>query len=569
MNAGSKTLACAFSNSAVAWHEINWSQAHRNVRRLQARIVKATQEGRWGKVKSLQWLLTHSLSGKAIAVKQVTENQGKKTPGVDGETWSTPQAKTAALKSLKRRGYQPKPLKRVYIPKSNGKKRPLGIPVMRDRAMQALYLLALDPVAETLADRNSYGFRKGRSTHDAIEQCFKVLCKGSFAKWVLEGDIHGCFDHISHEWMEANIPMDKVILRRWLKAGVIEKGKLFPTVEGTPQGGIISPTLANLVLDGLEERLVRTFRPKWSGRKTVFNPKVNLVRYADDFIITGSTPEVLHQAKDVVREFLKERGLSLSEEKTKIVHIETGLDFLGQNIRMYDGKLLIKPSKKSIKNALTKIRSTIKANKAVNQEILIGLLNPIIRGWVNYHRYAVSGKAFSRFDHEVWQALWQWAVRRHGNKGTRWVYARYFHTVGRRTWTFASKVKKDDQTKLVKLVYATDTKIRRHRKIKADANPYDPIWETYFEERLALRMGKELLGNWKAWQLWKNQNGYCPECNELITPETGWHIHHVVYRVYGGKDILSNLRLLHPNCHRKLHQEKPSPTLPGSHSASL
>jgi RNA-directed DNA polymerase len=569
MNAESKTLACASSDSAVEWHEIDWSQAHRNVRRLQARIVKATQEGRWGKVKSLQWLLTHSLSGKAIAVKQVTENQGKKTPGVDGETWSTPQAKTAAVKSLKRRGYQPKPLKRVYIPKSNGKKRPLGIPVMRDRAMQALYLLALDPVAETLADRNSYGFRKGRSTHDAIEQCFTVLNKGKSPKWVLEGDIRGCFDHISHDWMEANIPIDKAILRKWLKAGVIEKGKFFPTAEGTPQGGIISPTLANMVLDGLEERLARTIRRKKSGDKVVFNPKINLVRYADDFIITGSTPEVLHQVKDVVREFLEERGLSLSEEKTKIVHIETGFDFLGQNVRMYDGKLLIKPSKKSIKNALTKVRATIKANKAVNQEILIGLLNPIIRGWANYHRYAVASKAFSRFDYEVWQALWQWAVRRHRNKGARWVRARYFHTVGGRTWTFASKVKKDDQTKLVKLVYATDTNIRRHRKIKAEANPYDPIWETYFEERLAFRMGKELLGNRKAWQLWRNQNGHCPECDELITPETGWHIHHVVYRVYGGKDILSNLRLLHPNCHRKLHQEKPSPPLPGSHSASL
>ena len=569
MNAKSNTFACASSDSEMEWHEIDWSQAHRNVRRLQARIVKATKEGRWGKVKSLQWLLTHSLSGKAIAVKQVTENKGKKTPGVDGETWSAPKAKTDAIKSLKQRGYQTKPLKRVYIPKSNGKKRPLSIPVMRDRAMQALYLLALDPVAETLADRNSYGFRKGRSTHDAIEQCFTVLNKGKSPKWVLEGDIRGCFDNISHEWMEANIPMDKVILRKWLKAGVIEKGKLFPTKQGTPQGGIISPTLANLVLDGLEERLSCTIRRKKSNGKVVFNPMINLVRYADDFIITGSTPEVLRQAKEVVSEFLQERGLSLSEEKTKIVHIETGFDFLGQNVRMYDRKLLIKPSKNAIKKALTKVRTTIKANKAVNQEILIGLLNPIIRGWVNYHRYSVASKAFSRFDYEVWQALWQWAVRRHRNKGARWVRARYFHTIGQRTWTFASKVKIADHSKVVKLVYATDTKIKRHRKIKAKANPYDPVWETYFEERLTLRMGKELLRNRKAWQLWQNQNGHCPECDELITPETGWHIHHVVHRVYGGRDILSNLRLLHPNCHRKLHQTKPSQSLLGSHSASL
>jgi len=304
MNAENNTFACASSDGAMQWHQTDWSQAHRNVRRLQARIVKATQEGRWGKVKALQWLLTHSLSGKAIAVKQVTENQGKKTPGVDGETWSTPEAKTAAVKSLKRRGYQPKPLQRVYIPKPNGKLRPLGIPTMWDRAMQALYLLALDPVSETLADRNSYGFRKGRSTHDAIEQCFTTLNKGKSPKWVLEGDIQGCFDNISHEWMETNIPMDKVILRKWLKAGVIEKGKLFSTEQGTPQGGIISPTLANMVLDGLEERLTRAIRQKKKDGNVVFNPMINLVRYADDFIITGSTPEVLEKAKEVVRQFL-------------------------------------------------------------------------------------------------------------------------------------------------------------------------------------------------------------------------------------------------------------------------
>jgi RNA-directed DNA polymerase len=568
MNAENNTFACASSDGEMQWHQIDWSQAHRNVRRLQARIVKATKQGRWGKVKALQWLLTHSLSGKAIAVKQVTENQGKKTPGVDGETWSTPEAKTTAVKSLKRHGYQPKPLRRVYIPKLNGKKRPLGIPTMRDRAMQALYLLALDPVSETLADQNSYGFRKGRSTHDAIEQCFTTLNKGKSPKWVLEGDIQGCFDHISHEWMEANIPVDKVVLRKWLKAGVIENGKLFPTEEGTPQGGIISPTLANMVLDGLEKRLAHTFRRKKSNGVT-FNPMVNLVRYADDFIVTGSTPEVLEEAKEVVREFLQQRGLSLSEEKTRIVHIETGFDFLGQNVRMYGGKLLIKPSKNAMKKVLAKIRMTIQANKAVNQEILIGLLNPIIRGWVNYHRYSVASKAFSRFDYEVWQALWQWAIRRHRNKGARWVRKRYFQTIGGRTWAFASKIATTDGSQMVKLVYATDTDIKRHRKIKAEANPYDPFWETYFEERLTLRMGIELLGNRIAWRLWQNQRVNCPECDELITTETGWHIHHVVPRVYGGKDILSNLRLLHPNCHRKLHHETPSLSLPGSPLASL
>jgi RNA-directed DNA polymerase len=568
MNAKNKNLACASSDGEMQWHQIDWSQAHRNVRRLQARIVKATKQGRWGKVKALQWLLTHSLSGKAIAVKQVTENQGKKTPGVDGETWSTPEAKTAAVKSLKRRGYQPKPLRRVYIPKPNGKKRPLGIPTMRDRAMQALYLLALDPVSETLADRNSYGFRKGRSTHDAIEQCFTVLGKGKSPKWVLEGDIQGCFDNISHEWMEANIPMDKAILRKWLKAGVIEKGKLFATEEGTPQGGIISPTLANIVLDGLEEQLRNTLRPKRIKGK-IINPMINLVRYADDFIIIGSTPDVLERAKNVTHEFLQERGLSLSEEKTKIVHIETGFDFLGQNVRMYGGKLLIKPSKNAVKRLLTKIRRTIQKNKTTSQERLIGQLNPIIRGWVNYHRFSVASKTFSRIDHNVWQALWRWATRRHNKKGALWVRTRYFHTISDRTWAFASKTVTVDGRQWTKLVHAADTKIKRFRKIKAEANPYDPDWEIYFEERLKLRMGLELLASRNAWRLWQNQNGLCPECRELITPKTGWHVHHVVYRVHGGKNILSNLRLIHPNCHRKLHHNNPSQSLPGSSMTSL
>jgi RNA-directed DNA polymerase len=547
------TSACAPSHTDVDWHSIDWARCHRTVRRLQARIAKATQAGRWGKVKALQWLLTHSLSGKALAVKQVTENQGKKTPGVDGETWSTPEAKTSALQSLRRRGYQPKPLRRVYIPKSNGKQRPLSIPTMKDRAMQALYLLALDPVSETLADRNSYGFRKGRSTHDALEQCFTVLNKGKSPKWVLEGDIKGCFDNIDHAWMIAHIPLDKAILQKWLQAGVIDGGQLFPTDKGTPQGGIISPTLANMVLDGLERQLDNAIRKRKCNGQVIYNPMVNLVRYADDFIITGESPETLERVKAVVTAFLGERGLSLSEDKTSVIHISEGFDFLGQNVRMYDGKLLIKPAKASMKRVLEKIRATIREHQSVSQATLIGLLNPIIRGWVNYHRYAVASDAFARFDHEVWQALWQWAVRRHRGKGKRWIRARYFHTIRNRTWTFASEEGSAEMPRTVKLVYATDTKIKRHIKIKAEANPYDSRWEAYFEGRLTQRMGTILLGNKRGWQLWLMQGGVCPECNEPITDTTGWHVHHVIYRVHGGSDTLSNLRLLHPTCHRKLH----------------
>ena len=234
----SSTATVCAPPAEVEWHQIDWSKCHSNVRRLQARIVKATKEGRWGKVKALQHLLTHSLSGKALAVKRVTENQGKRTPGVDRVTWSTPGAKSKAVASLRQRGYRPQPLRRVYIPKANGKRRPLGIPTMKDRAMQALYLLALEPVAETTADSNSYGFRPERSCADAIQACFNAVRRQVSAQWILEGDIKGCFDNISHEWLLENIPTNKTILRKWLKAGFIEEKTLFPTDTGTPQGGL-------------------------------------------------------------------------------------------------------------------------------------------------------------------------------------------------------------------------------------------------------------------------------------------------------------------------------------------
>src|SRR5215831_17599491 len=275
---------------------------------------------------------------------------------------------------------------------------------MRDRAMQALYLLSLDPLAETLADPNSYGFRTHRAPADAIEQCFIALAKKASPQWIFEGDIRACFDELSHDWLLAHIPMDTAILRKWLKAGYREGHVLHPTEAGTPQGGICSPVIANLALDGLEARLRTAFpRYVWNGHTQVC-PKVNFIRLADDFVITGATKELLEDAvKPLVEAFLKERGLHLSPEKTVITHIADGFDFLGHHLRKYTGKLLIKPSAKSIKTVLRKVRTVIKDNKGAAAGHLIYQLNPLIRGWAMYHRHAVSAKGFESVDHAILQ----------------------------------------------------------------------------------------------------------------------------------------------------------------------
>lgn len=559
----------ASSHEAMEWHSIRWHQIHRNVRRLQSRIVKATQEGKWGKVKALQRLLTHSYSGKALAVKRVTENQGKRTPGVDGEIWDTPNKKAQAISRLRQRGYHPQPLRRIYIPKKNGKRRPLGIPAMLCRGMQALYLLALDPIAETLGDPNSYGFRTQRSPADAIDQCFKVLNNAQSAPWILEGDIRACFDKISHEWLLTHIPMDKSILRKWLKAGFIEKRILFPTEEGTPQGAICSPVLANLALDGLERRLQEQY-PKSNKKSRA--AKVNFIRFADDFVITGNSKELLEQeVKPLVEQFMQERGLELSAEKTIITHIDDGFDFLGQHLRKYQqGKehtLLITPSKKNVKAFLDKVRDTIKANKGATAGKLIVQLNPMIRGWANYHRHVVSSATFQSIDCAIYHSLWQWAMRRHPKKPRRWIKRKYFHSIGSNNWVFCGEIEgKEGKAQQVRLFYAASVPIERHIKIKGDANPYDPRWEIYFEERLGVKMAHTLQGRRKLLHLWKQQQGICPVCHQKITKVTGWHNHHIIWRSLGGPDHMDNRVLLHPNCHRQVHSQrlnvvKPRPSL--------
>ena len=290
--------------------------------------------------------------------------------------------------------------------------------------------------------------------------------------------------------MLAHIPMDKSVLRKWLKAGIVDRAHWFPTEVGTPQGGIASPTLANMALDGLEQRLVRRVpRP----RDRAPYPKVKLIRYADDFVITGGTKETLEQVQDEVAEFLAERGLSLAPEKTRIVHISDGFDFLGFNVRTYHGKLLIKPSKDAQRRIHRSVRHIIRGSQAVTQRDLIRWLNPLIRGWANYYRHVVSKRTFSTLDHVLWKALWRWAVRRHPKKGRRWVAKRYFQTFGSRSWVFACTHTTDqhETPEWVKLIAAADTPIRRHVKVKAEANPYDPEWSLYFTGRRAVVAGPQ------------------------------------------------------------------------------
>lgn len=535
-----------------AWDQIDWPNVHRRVRGLQIRIAKATRDQDWRRVKALQRFLVNSYSAKALAVKRVSENDGKRTPGVDGEIWTTPEAKWRAIQRLDGRGLRPQPLRRVYIPKrgSNTKKRPLGIPVMIDRAQQALHLQGLEPVAETQADLHSYGFRRNRGTQDAIERVFNLLAQKASASWILEGDIKGCFDNFGHGWLESHIPMDKQVLSGWLKAGYVESGKLFPTEAGTPQGGIASPTIANFALDGLETVLAERF----GQTKYTFNRyRVRLVRYADDFIITGNSKELLEkEVKPCVEVFLAERGLQLSQEKTKLTHISEGFDFLGQNVRKYGGKLLIKPSAKNVKAFLDKVRETIRVNRSVKQETLIGLLNPMIQGWANYHRHVVAKRTYSTVDYHIWHVLWRWARRRHPKKTSVWVRQKYCRTLGHRYWVFAVQTREDNgEPRLLVLRLASDTRIVRHVRVKSDANPFDPAWDSYFAQRKRSRMLERLQERSFPKRLWQQQKGQCPGCGQLIDEEDRWVVQPVVPFKAGGTRSLTNLKLLHSSCQRQ------------------
>lgn len=461
-----------------SWSSIKWEQVEHNVQRLQACIVKAFKRGEHKKVKTLQILLRRSLAARLLAAKRVTTNRGSKTPGVDKAIWKTSTQKLQSVGKLKN-PINPQPLRRIYIPKRKGK-RPLGIPTMIDRAHQALHLQTLDPIAETTAENHSYGFRTNRGAADAIKYIFILLAQKNSAQWILEGDIRSCFDEISHEWIEKHVAMDKTVLRKWLKAGFVENGKLYPTKRGTPQGGIVSPLLANITLNGLESELQKVFGAPQT--REARRNRIHLCIHADDFIVAGSSKELLEtRVKPVIQKFLKERGLTLSEEKTKTTHISEGFDFLGQNIRKYGNTLLIKPSKKSVRSVKEKLKETIRFYKRGADKIkMIKRINSILRGWSNYHRHIVSKKTFNTVDGYAFLLLWKWARHQHPKKSAKWIKAKYFYTIKGRKWLFGIKT---NEGKFETRYLATSTPIKRHVLIKGQANPYDPLWKPYFDKR--------------------------------------------------------------------------------------
>jgi len=463
---------------ADQWESIDWTQVEKEVNRLQTRIAKATVKGDKNKVKRLQYLLTHSFYAKAYSVKKVTSNKGKNTSGIDKKLWSTSSSKMKAVLALTDKRYLAKPLRRVFIEKKGkNKKRPLGIPVMYDRAMQTLYALALEPIAETTGDHISFGFRKGRSAKDACEQIFNVLARECSPTWILEGDIRGCFDNINHDWLQKNIPMDKRIMKQFLKSGFIYEGNLFPTNLGSPQGGAISSIYANMTLDGLEKLIQDKYHRNSKGKIENHyraKSKVNLVRYADDFIITAKTKEIAEELKDMVSQFLETRGLTLSEEKTLITHIDKGFDFLGWTFRKFKGKLIVKPSKNSIKTLVKKCATIIlKQGKATSQSEIIRRLNQVIRGWSNYHRHVVASQAFSHINNTLYLLLQQWAKHRHPNKNSWWRLKKYWHEKNGKPWLFTSGE--------YSLINLRRINIIRHPKLQISKNPF--IHEAYFVKR--------------------------------------------------------------------------------------
>ncbi|HEY9864156.1 MAG TPA: group II intron reverse transcriptase/maturase [Candidatus Obscuribacterales bacterium] len=545
-----------------AWNTINWAKVYRKVFKLQKRIYQASLSGQNAASRKLQKLLIKSYYAKLLAVRRVTQdNQGKKTAGVDGIKSITPKQRLELAESLSK--YQKaKPLRRKWIPKSNGEERPLGIPTIQDRVRQALVKSVLEPQWEARFEGESYGFRPGRSAHDAMSRIFQSINKGEY--FILDADISKCFDQINHEYLLSKIDCPSTLkaqIRQWLKAGVMDNGIFNATEAGTPQGGVISPLLANIALDGMSN-LVRSLFPKKTSNNKNY---ATIIRYADDFVVISPQLEVIQQCKIAIEEWLKPVGLELKPAKTRICHtlkeievngekVSPGFDFLGWNFRQYPVgkhhsgktggmgakligfKTLIKPSKKAIKAHADKVKEVIKTHKTAPQYALIKRLNPVIRGWCNYHSKVVSKETYSSLDYMIWQRLRAWTISRCG-KASYGKLKNYFRKREDKAWNFETK---DG----FRLTTHAETPITRHVTVRPEASPYDGNW-TYW----STRKGTSFDVPKRVATLLKKQKGKCTFCGQYFTPEDIAEIDHIIPTSKGGKDEYKNLQLIHRHCH--------------------